>query len=98
MFDGAVLAGQRRNLAGFGSLGFGWAPGDRVALKIQADAHTSLYKNSNLQEIDSGSVQLVIGGALQLAEKTTLDLAVNEDVIVDTAPDVVFHLALRTRF
>jgi hypothetical protein len=27
-----------------------------------------------------------------------LDLAVVEDVVVDTAPDIVFHIALRQQF
>ncbi len=96
--DSEVLEKQHRNLAGFGSLGLGWAPLDWLALKIQADAHTAFYKNSELDEISSHSVQLVTGGTLQLAERTSLDLAVSEDVMVNTSPDVVFHLALRQVF
>lgn len=98
MTDGKVLENQRRNLAGFGSLGFGWAPYDWLALKLQLDGHSSFYKNSDLNEIDTNSVQLVLGGALQLTESATLDLAVAEDIMVHTAPDVVFHLALRNTF
>lgn len=98
MTDGDVLKDQRRNLAAFGSLGFGWAANNWLALKLQLDGNTSMYKDSNLVEIDSGSLQLVMGGALQLAERTTLDLAVSEDIEVHTAPDVVFHLSLRKVF
>ncbi|MFA5514665.1 MAG: DUF3187 family protein [Desulfuromonadales bacterium] len=93
--DGEVLEEQRRNLAGFGSLGFGWAACDWLSLKIQLDGHTALYKDSSLTEINAHSLQLVLGGALQLAEGITLDLAVGEDIVVDSAPDVVFHLGLR---
>jgi hypothetical protein len=48
--------------------------------------------------VNSGSVQLVSGGTIGFSEKTFLDVGVSEDVWVDTAPDVVFHLALRSRF
>ncbi len=98
MTDGEVLEDQRRNLAGFGSLGLGWAPLEWLALKIQADGHTAMYKDSNLEEIDSLSIQLVMGGTLQLAETTSLDLAIGEDIMVGTSPDVVFHFGLRTIF
>lgn len=98
MTDGDVLEDQQRNLAGFGSLGFGWSPLQWLALKVQADAHTSFYTGSNLKQVNSGSVQLVSGGTIGFSDKTFLDLGISEDVWVDTAPDVVFHLALRSRF
>lgn len=96
--DGDVLKDQQRNLAAFGSLGLGWSPLNWLALKIQADAHTSFYTGSSLKQVNSGSVQLVSGGTIGFCEKTFLDLGVSEDVLVATAPDVVFHLALRHRF
>jgi len=96
--DGDVLEDQQRNLAGFGSLGFGWSPLQWLALKVQADAHTSFYTGSSLKQVNSGSVQLVSGGTIGFSEKTFLDVGISEDVWVDTAPDVVFHLALRSRF
>ena len=96
--DGDVLKDQQRNLAAFGSLGLGWSPLQWLALKVQADAHTSFYTGSNLKQVNSGSVQLVSGGTIGFSENTFLDLGVSEDVLVDTAPDVVFHLALRSRF
>jgi hypothetical protein len=98
MTDGDVLKDQQRNLAAFGSLGFGWSPLQWLALKVQADAHTSFYTGSDLKEVNSGSVQLVSGGTIGFGAKTFLDLGVAEDVLVATAPDVVFHLALRHQF
>jgi len=96
--DGEVLKDQQRNLAAFGSLGLGWSPLQWLALKIQADAHSSFYTGSSLKQVNSGSVQMVSGGTIGFSEETFLDLGVSEDVWVDTAPDVVFHLALRSRF
>ncbi len=98
MTHGNVLPDQQRNAVGFGSLGFGWSPLCWLALKIQANGHTSFYKDSALRELNANSVQLTIGGTLAFTERIILDLGVTEDVIVKTAPDVVFHLALRGRF
>lgn len=98
MSKGEVLKDQQKTLASFGSLGIGWSPNDWIGFKLQLDGHTALYKNSNLAGVGKDSGQLAMGGTLKLAERTTLDLAVVEDVVVDTAPDVVFHLSLRTVF
>ena len=96
--DGDILKDQRRPLVGLGSLGFGWAPMDPLALKLQVDGHTSFYKDSRLDEIDALSVQLIMGGTARLTDAIYLDLAVSEDLSVGTSADVVFHLALHSRF
>ncbi len=98
MGDGDVLKGMQRTLAGFGSLGFGWSPVEWLALKVQADGHTPLYQGSGLKAVNKSSVQLVSGGTFGLGKNTSLDLGIVEDVIVETSPDVVFHIALRTMF
>jgi len=95
--NGKVMQDVQRHIVGFGSLGLGWQAWERISLKIQIDGHTPFY-NSNLDELGMISAQLVMGGSIDLFEKTSLDLAVSEDVIVNTAPDIVFHLALRTVF
>ena len=98
MTGGNVLPDQQQNFAGFGNFGIGWDPFSCLALKVQADAHTPFYRDSGLKEVDSYSVQLTIGGTIALGKKTSLDIGVSEDLIVATAPDVVFHLALRRTF
>ncbi len=95
--DGDLLAEQQRNIVGFGSLGAAWQIFDAVALKLQFDGHTGFYDDSDFAELGP-SVQLVMGGSIAMGNDTSLDLAVSEDIVVDSAPDVVFHLALRTRF
>ena len=92
---GDVLADQPRNVAGFGSLGAGWSPSRWIAFKVQANGHTAFYRESSLRELNAASVQLTIGGTLAFGETIQLDVGVTEDVIVKTAPDVVFHLGLR---
>jgi len=98
MTNGNVLPDQQRNAVGFGSLGGGWSPLRWLAFKVQANGHTSFYKDSALRELNANSVQLTIGGTLAFSERISLDLGVTEDVIVSTSPDVVFHFALRGRF
>lgn len=98
MTTGQVLADQQRNWVGFGGMGIGYRPFSWIALKVQADGHTPFYKDSDLRELALSSIQLLIGGTLFLSEKICLDIAVSEDVIVKTSPDVVFHLALNWKF
>ena len=98
MTDGDVLRDQQRNLVGFGSLGVGWSPLEWLALKFQADGHTSFYGGSDLVQVNSGSVQLTTGGTIGFTRDTFLDVGISEDVVLDASPDVVFHLALRSRF
>lgn len=98
MSDGDVLERQQRTAAGFASLGIGWSPVDWFALKMQANAHTPIYQDSSLKEVNESSVQLVSGGTFAFTGNTSLDLGVSEDVVVETSPDVVFTLTLRTLF
>jgi len=98
MTDGDVLEDQQRNLVGFGSFGLGWSPLDWMALKVQVDGHTSFYTGSNLKQVNSGSAQITGGATFGIKGSTFLDIGVSEDLVVDTAPDVVFHFALRSRF
>ena len=98
MTNGKVIEEQQRNLVGFGSVGAGWSPLSLIAFKVQLDAHTPFYKDSQLRELNASAVQLLIGGTLSLSRGTTLDIGVSEDLIVHTSPDVSFHFDLRTQF
>ena len=95
---GDVLEDQQRQWVGFGSVGIGWMPLSWIDVKLQLDGHTSFYNNSDLIQINSSSLQLGIGGSLHFSERVRLDLAVIEDIVVGSAPDVVFHSALSWRF
>ncbi|HTG80758.1 MAG TPA: DUF3187 family protein [Geobacteraceae bacterium] len=98
MTDGDVLRDQQRNLAGFGTLGLGWAPAEVIDFKVQFSGHTPFFNGSELRELADPALQLIVGGSLHFSEKTSLDIGVSEDVAVNTSPDVALHLALRRRF
>jgi len=95
---GDLIRDQQRSLVGFGSLGVGWRITDRFTPKIQVDWHSPFHQDSALSTVDAWSAQLVLGGTLSISEKSQLDMAIVEDIAVDTAPDVLFHIALGTRF
>jgi hypothetical protein len=98
MTKGKVLEEQQRPLVAFGALGVGWSPLQWLALKIQANAHTSFYRGSDFTQVDAGSVQLTTGGTLAFSPRTALDIGVTEDLVVNASPDVVFHFSLSHRF
>jgi len=97
MTKGDILPDRQRHVVWFGSAGFTWQPLTWLALKAQFDGHTPFY-TSDLHELGSTSAQLVFGGTLALPEDLFVDIGMAEDVIVDTAPDAVFHFMLRRRF
>ncbi len=98
MTKGKLLQDQQQPLVGFGSLGLGFSPAHWIELKIQTNAHTAFYSNSDLKEISGASAQLTVGGALHFTPKTSLDIGVTEDIIVGASPDVVLHLSLHRSF
>jgi len=97
MTRGDILGGQQQPLAAFGRFGLGWSPARFISFKVQVDGNTSLYADSDLDELGSALV-LTLGGSLILPAQLRLDLGVGEDLVVGASPDVVFHLALSRNF
>jgi len=95
--DGDLLNQRRRDWVGFASSTLSWRMRPNIALKLQVDAHSAYY-HSELKELGEPSAQLVLGATLTLAEQWAFDVALSEDIIVDTAPDVVFFLGLNRVF
>ena len=93
--EGKVIGSETKNLVAFGSSTLAWKLSPRFSLKAQFDFHSAFY-DSEVKELGDFSGQLVLGGSLILGRKLQLDLSVSEDVIVDTAPDVVFGFGLRS--
>jgi len=96
--SGDLLNGQQRQWVGFGAMGMGWQMLDWVTPKIQIDWHSPFYRDSQLSAIDAWSAQLALGGTFHLSANTAVDVAIVEDIAVDTAPDVLFHVALKKRY
>ena len=97
MTRGKILPDQQRSLVSFGALGLGFSPAQWLAFKFQCNANSPFYSDSNLKQIRYSSLQLTFGGSVYFTPKTSLDIGMTEEVLVDT-PDVVFHLSLQHRF
>lgn len=95
--DGEFIEEEVEDWVVYGSSALAWKLSPRLSLKAQFDFHSALY-DSGFEEIGSFAGQLILGGSIILGEKTQLDLSVSEDIIVNTAPDVVFNIGLRSRF
>lgn len=89
-----VLGDQQKDVVWFGSAELGWVVSDAWRLKMQLNGHSAFYR-SDLRELGDASAQLLLGGSIRLAPRWYLDVAVAEDIAVDTAPDVTFQMALK---
>lgn len=92
---GGLLEEWRESAAGFGSVTAGWPAGKSLTFKLQLDAHSPLFHGLEAGTLNDWACQAALGGTLLLPGTWALDLAVAEDAVVTTAPDVVFHIALR---
>lgn len=96
MGDGDIIEASQNDWVAYGSGTMSWAVTDSISLKAQLDAHSAFY-DSALKELGSGATQLTLGGSICLTKGIILDLAVSEDIAVDTAPDVTFQVGLSFR-
>lgn len=96
--EGDLLGDFQRRFAGFGSFGLSWAALDWLAIKLQFDEHSPLFKDSALRDFGHWNHQLIFGFTLFFPGATTFDIALIEPYIEETAPDVAFHFALKKRF
>ena len=92
--DGEVLSDAQEDEVLFGSSTLAWSYSNSISFKLQIDAHSAFY-DSELKQIGDPSAQLIAGASIMAAEKLFVDISISEDIVVDTAPDVVFQLGLR---
>lgn len=95
---GEVLPDQQHHLVGFGTGGLAYRLASAVTLKAQLDGHTDFFGQTELAQIGAASIQAVMGGTIQLSDRYALDLAVSEELVHNTASDVVLQVIGRARF
>jgi len=94
-----ILPHLGSRMAVFARFGITWRPFDRLTLTTQLDAHTSPYSGAAVVPLADMAVIVGMGGALNISEHATLEVAVMEDDGSRRAgPDVGFHAALRWNF
>lgn len=94
--DKGLLASVRNSGYGFLNYGLAYQASPSVTLKAQVDAHSDIYETDT--KLLGHSVTLSVGGTVALSPTTDLDLALTEDIAVESAPDVSFHMNVRKRF
>lgn len=94
---GDFLPNHRRQQVFLVSLGLGWQAFETLGLQVQFDGHSAFY-HSEQSALGRFAGLLSMGGSLALGKNMRLELAVSEDLLVSTASDVSFHLALRRNF
>lgn len=91
-------AGPLRTLqysaAAFGSLGLGWQWLQRLSLHGQLYAHSPLHRDTSLHALEDPGLQLALGARWLSAHGLRVDLAFQEDLVVDSSPDFSLHLRL----
>lgn len=96
--DGEVLPELQRDWAAYGGADLVWQPWRGLALRLQYDAHTAPFRDSELKELSDWSGMLTAGGGWRITPDTALDFALVENVPnTFVVPDVTFKLRLRTR-
>ena len=95
MTTGDVLADWQEPVAGYGNFSVGWRLVDWLMPRLQVDWHSPFFADTGMGPLDDWAVELDSGATIFLPAGFALDLAVAEDIAVNTTPDVVFHISLR---
>lgn len=92
---GDILEDQQEPFAGYGNFSLGWQLADWLQPRLQLDWHSPFFSDTGMTPLDDWAVELVSGATIFLPAGFALDLAVAEDIAVNTTPDVVFHFAIK---
>lgn len=91
--DEGLLHEQRKDGYAFVGYGIEWRVNPTIALRLQADAQSSIYDSET--RLLGHSTSLTSGGTIYFSEQYALDIGVTEDIDVGTSSDVVFYLNFR---
>jgi hypothetical protein len=91
---GERFADQQQDIVWSGLAGIGWRAWRGLELKVQLDAHTAVFDEADVDFLGDALV-LTVGGDYRFASGWQLDVAVSEDIAVESASDVVFVFGLR---
>jgi hypothetical protein len=92
--EGERLPAQQRDFAWSALAGIGWRAYRGLSLKAQLDAHSAVFEEADLDFLGDALV-LTVGGDYRFASGWQLDVAVSEDIAVESSSDVVFVLGIR---
>lgn len=92
--EGDVFPQIQESSVAFGGIAVTWQAAERLDLIAQFHAQGS-YLNSELEELGGKSVQAAFGGTYRFrSQRTSLSLAVVEDLFDDATTDVALHISV----
>jgi hypothetical protein len=89
-----ILREQQSVGVALGGIGLSWRWTEALHLTAQVNAHSRLYRDSELKALKRPGVQIVFGGSYALLPNALLRLAVQEDAMPTSSPDFSVHMAL----
>lgn len=92
--EGDRLPRQQSDVAWSGLAGIGWRAWRGLQLKAQLDAHSAVFDEADLGFLGD-AVVLTVGGDYRFGSGWRFDVAVSEDIAVESSSDVVFVFGLR---
>lgn len=95
---GDVLPAQQRRAVAFGDAMLAWGYSAALTLKLQLDAHSAFYRDSEIDALGSEALLVTVGGSIAAGDDSHIEIAVVEDALIMTAPDVTFYLRWRARY
>ncbi len=94
--DSALLGPEQRDWIWFGGLSAEWHLNERWALIGQIDSHSALL-DSSIDALGEPAAMLSLGLRRQLNSKWAIDISFAEDIVVESAPDIIFQASLHYR-
>jgi hypothetical protein len=96
--DSIEILGERaRPAIAYASTTLSWRIAPAMLLKAQLDAHSAPYRRTGAP-LEEASLMLSFAAAFDLSDNWALEVGFSEDLMVESAPDIVFHAGLRTHF
>jgi hypothetical protein len=95
---GEVLPDLQRRAVVFGETSVLWNPWTPVTFKAGFYGHGAFYRGTDVEPMGQTSIQLIVGGSWAISNGTVMDVAVSEDVRINTAADVGLMISLRSLF
>ena len=94
--ESALLGAQQKDWLWFTGLSAEWLLNDRWSLIAQLDSHSALMK-SEVDAVGETAGMLSLGLRRHLGRQWALDVSFAEDIVVESAPDIIFQASLHFR-
>jgi hypothetical protein len=94
--ESALLGAQQKDWLWFTGLSAEWLLNDRWSLVAQLDTHSALVK-SEVDAVGETAGMLSLGLRRQLGRQWALDVSFAEDIVVESAADIIFQASLHFR-